>query len=328
MDEAMRDAHVAYEMSRLTGPGLTESVGVEVESLFAWMGTAPLGEVVDTDALVAAVVRAVREIPDAETPGGSEEVTRALREALANSPETVADIVSEDDAVRWATTLASMDEARDELLTQLTSSGAYSRLVAHVVYYGVKNYLLTENALAKRIPGASSLVRFGQRRLTAAAPGLEQNVDRQLVAFVDASIADTVRESRRFIDRMLTEAEVEQAAGQGWAAVSDRPVAGAADILSENDAELLGDLAWQQWTSLRLTPLVERMVEAVLRGYLDENADRPVADVLADLGVDAEWVTGWLGPLVESTMAQTVVADYVEQRVRERLTAFYAQYGG
>ena len=328
MDEAMRDAHVAYEMSRLTGPGLTESVSEEVESLFAWMSTAPLGEVVDTDALVAAVVRAVREIPDAETPGGSEEVTRALRAALVNSPETVADIVSEDDAVRWATTLASMDEARDELLTQLTSSGAYSRLVAHVVYYGVKNYLLTENALAKRIPGASSLVRFGQRRLTAAAPGLEQNVDRQLVAFVDASIADTVRESRRFIDRMLTEAEVEQAAGQGWAAVSDRPVAGAADILSENDAELLGDLAWQQWTSLRLSPLVERMVEAVVRGYLDENADRPVADVLADLGVDAEWVTGWLGPLVESTMAQTVVADYVEQRVRERLTAFYAQYDG
>ena len=191
MDKAMRDAHVAYEMSRLTGPGLTESVSEEVESLFAWMSTAPLGEVVDTDALVAAVVRAVREIPDAETPGGSEEVTRALRAALASSPETVADIVSESDAVRWATTLASMDEARDELLTQLTSSGAYSRLVAHVVYYGVKNYLLTENALAKRIPGASSLVRFGQRRLTAAAPGLEQNVDRQLVAFVDASIADT-----------------------------------------------------------------------------------------------------------------------------------------
>jgi hypothetical protein len=328
MDEAMRDAHVAYEMSRLTGPGLTVSLSDEVDSLFAWMGTATLAEVVDSDALVAAVVRAVREIPDAQTPGSSQEVTSALRAALAGSPETVGDIVSEDDAVRWATTLASMDEARDEMLTQLTSSGAYSRLVAHVVYYGVKNYLLTENALAKRIPGASSLVRLGQRSLTAAAPGLEKNVDRQLVAFVDASIADTVRESRRFIDRMLSEAEVDQAARQGWAAVSDRPVADAADILNERDAELLGELAWQQWTSLRLTPFVERMAEAVLRGYLDENADRPVADVLTDLGIDAEWVTAWVGPLVESTMAQPQVAEYVEQRLRERLTAFYAQYTG
>jgi hypothetical protein len=328
MDEAMRDAHVAYEMSRLTGGGLTESVNDEVESLFAWMATAPLGDVVDTEAVVTAVVRAVREIPDAEAPGASQEVTSALRAALADSPETVGDMVSEDDAARWATTLASMDEARDQMLTQLTSSRAYSRLVAHVVYYGVKNYLLSENALAKRIPGASSLVRLGQRSLTAAAPGLEKNVDRQLVAFVDASIADTVRESRRFIDRMLSEADVEQAARQGWAAVADRPVAAAADILGENDAEVLGDLVWQQWTSLRLTPLVESMVEAVVRGYLDENADRPVADVLAELGVDAEWVTGWLGPLIESTMAQPQVSDYVEQRVRERLTAFYDQYDG
>jgi hypothetical protein len=315
-------------MSRLNGPGLAESVSTEVRSLFAWMGTAPLGEVLDTDAVVAAVVRAVRDLPDAETPGASQDVTRALRTSIADSPETVGDIVSEGDAVLWATTLASMDEARDELLTQLTSSGAYSRLVAHVVYYGVKNYLLTENALAKRIPGASSLVRLGQRSLTAAAPGLEKSVDRQLVAFVDASIADTVRESRRFIDRMLEEADVEQAASRGWTAVSDRPVAGAADILSEHDAEVLGDLAWQQWTSLRLTPLVERTVEAIVRSYLDENADRPVGDVLADLGVDAEWVTGWIGPLAESTVAHAVVADYVEQRVRARLTAFYAQYDG
>ena len=326
MDEAMRDAHVAYEMSRLTGPGLTQTVSDEVESLFDLMGTAALGEVVDADAVVGAVVRVVRELPSAAAPGSLEQVAGALRDAVSASPETVGDVVSEDDAVRWATTLASMDEARDELLSQLTSSGAYSRLVAHVVYYGVKNYLLTENALAKRIPGASSLVRLGQRSLTAAAPGLEKNVDRQLVAFVDASIADTVRESRRFIDGMLEEAEVDQAARTGWAAVSDRPVADAADVLNERDAELLGELAWQQWTSLRLTPFLERMAEAVVRGYLDENADRPVADVLTDLGVDAEWVTAWIGPLVESTMAHPQVAEYVEQRVRERLTAFYAQY--
>ncbi len=328
MDEAMRDAHVAYEMSRLTGPGLTETVGDEVESLFSWMATAPLGDVVDADAVVAAVVRVVRDLPSAAAPEGLEQVAGALRDAVAASPETVGDVVSEEDAVRWATTLASMDEARDELLSQLTSSGAYSRLVAHVVYYGVKNYLLTENALAKRIPGASSLVRLGQRSLTAAAPGLEKNVDRQLVAFVDASIADTVRESRRFIDGMLEEAEVERAASQGWAAVSHRPVAGAADILGERDAVLLGDLAWQQWTSLRLAPLVERVVEAVVRRYLDQNAQRSVADVLADLGVDAAWVTGWLSPLVESTMASPVVTEYVEARVRARLTAFYEQYEG
>ena len=42
-----------------------------------------------------------------------------------------------------------------------------------MLYRGVKDYVLTENVLARRIPGASSIVRFGQRGLNTAAPGLE-----------------------------------------------------------------------------------------------------------------------------------------------------------
>ena len=39
--------------------------------------------------------------------------------------------------------------------------------------------------------------------LASAAPGLEGNVDRQLSGFVQANIADTLRESQRFLDGML-----------------------------------------------------------------------------------------------------------------------------
>ncbi len=325
MDEAMLEAHVAYAMGRLTD-GLSHTVETETEALFAWFDTVTLGEVVDPTALSAAVVRAVREVPRDEVTTGVSEALRHLREALAESSETVGDLVSEDDAVRWATELAAMTEARDELLTQLTSSPAYSRLVAHVVYYGVKSYLLTENVLTKRIPGASSLVRLGQRGLGAAAPGLEQNVDRQLIAFVDANIADTVRESRRFIEGMLDDATVVASASQGWAAVADRPVAASADVLADTDLATLADLAWTQWTSLRATPLVERVVTGLVHGYVESHADVTVGALLADAGVSASWVTEWLTPLLTSVMAAPAVRSYAEQRVREHLAGFYATY--
>ena len=325
MDEAMLEAHVAYAMAQLTDD-LGHTVETEATTAFAWFDTVTLGEVVDPDTLAAAVARAVREVPRDEVATGVTDALRHLRAAVAEAPETVGDLVSQDDAVRWAAELAAMTDARDELLTQLTSSPAYSRLVAHVVYNGVKSYLLTENVLAKRIPGASSLVRLGQRGLGAAAPGLEQNVDRQLIAFVDANIADTVRESRRFIERMLDDATVVQSASQAWAAVADRPVAASADVFADADLETIADLAWTQWTSLRATPLVERLVTSMVHGYVESHADVTVGALLADAGVTASWVSDWLTPMLTAVLDQPAVRAYVEQRVRDHLTGFYATY--
>lgn len=325
MDEAMLEAHVAYAMAQLTD-GLEQTVEAETTALFGWLDTVTLGEVVDPEALSAAVTRAVREVPRDEVATVVAEGLRHLRAALAEASETVGDLVSQDDAVRWATELAAMTDARDELLTQLTSSPAYSRLVAHVVYYGVKSYLLTENVLTKKIPGASSLVRLGQRSLGAAAPGLEQNVDRQLITFVDANIADTVRESRRFIERMLDDATVVQSASQGWVAVADRPVAASADVLADADADTLADLAWTQWTSLRTTPLVEQVVTSMVHGYVESHSEVAVGALLVDAGVSASWVSGWLTPLVAASLEKPAVRAYTEQRIRDHLAGFYATY--
>jgi hypothetical protein len=325
MNEPMLEAHVDYAMAQLTD-GLERTVEAEAEALFAWFDTVTLSEIVDPEALSVGVARAIREVPRDELANGVAEALRHLRSALAGTPETVGDLISQADAVRWATELAAMREARDELLTQLTSSPAYSRLVAHVVYNGVKSYLLTENVLTKRIPGASSLVRLGQRGLGAAAPGLEQNVDRQLIAFVDANIADTVRESRRFIERMLDDATVAQSAAHGWAAVADRPVAAFADVLADADVETLAELAWAQWTSLRATPLVEQVATGVVHGYVESHAEDTVGALLADTGITASWVSDWLTPLVAAVLEKPAVRAYAEQRVRNQLAGFYATY--
>jgi delta 1-pyrroline-5-carboxylate dehydrogenase len=61
--------------------------------------------------------------------------------------------------------------------------------------------VLTENVIARKVPGASSLVRLGKRGLNAAVPQLEAGVDRQLKTFVQANVSDTLKDSRRYLDR-------------------------------------------------------------------------------------------------------------------------------
>ncbi|MDO5503388.1 MAG: hypothetical protein Q4G67_09480, partial [Actinomycetia bacterium] len=186
-------------------------------------------------------------------------------------------------------------------------------------------YLLTENVLARKIPGASSLVRFGQRRVAAAAPGLEKAVDTQLSGFVEANIAETLRDSRRYLEATVDAEMIRALALEGWAAVADRPLAEIGDVISADD---LADLAEQGvglvrglFASGRLAPVIAATVADLLERYAEDSP----AELLADLGLSAEVVTSVAVEACSHLAAQPAVRDHVESRIRARLTAFYTR---
>jgi hypothetical protein len=322
----MLDAHVRFEVDRLTGEDLETSVRTEVSALFDWLAEVSLDDLATAQDVIDAAFVGIDAVSSADLEPYVTETLVGLKASLASSPDTVADVVNKDDVVRWATSLATMDDARGEIIDQVTTSKAYSRLVAHVVYQGVKSYVLTENALAKKIPGASSLVRLGQRGITAAAPSLEQNVDRQLIAFVDANIADTIRDSRRFIDSMMNPDTVATMAGDAWTGASDRPVASLADLLTDDELQTLSELAWRQWQSLSETDLVRQLIAEAVAGFFAAHGARPVSEVLADLGIDAEVVVQAVLPVALTGVQHAADSGYLEDRVRDRLAAFYESY--
>mgnify|MGYP002653035203 CR=1 FL=1 len=96
--------------------------------------------------------------------------------------------------------------------------------MSHVLYQGVKGYLLTENVVARKLPGASTLVKFGQKTMSAAAPNLEAGVDRRLTAFVEANLSETLRESRRYLEATPTPELLTEMADEVWTTLADRPV--------------------------------------------------------------------------------------------------------
>ena len=324
--EAMLDAHVQFEMARLTGDGLQTTVRDEVGALFTWLGEVTLSELADPQSVTSVAVTSARTITGDEMAQHLCDLFVTARATLGDSAESVSDVLDRDEAGEWARALAGMDAARSALMEQVTTSKAYTRLVAHVVYHGVKSYLLTENVLAKRIPGATSLVRLGQRGIGAAAPNLEKNVDKQLIAFVDANIADTVRDSQRFLDAMLDESLVVSMAEQAWESAADRPIAGAADLVTDDDLATVAGLAWSQWLTLRETDLVADLVGDAVAGFFTEHGDRPVAEVLAELGVDAETVVDAVLPLAVPAAQHAADTGYLQARVRARLQAFYDTY--
>ena len=251
------------------------------------------------------------------------EVMTFLRERVTEDGLTLADVVRRDDLLTLAASLGRNERLRSELIGALTSSTAYRRLVAHVLYRGVKAYVLTENVFARKIPGASSLVRLGQRGLNTAAPGLERAVDAQLSAFVEANIAETLRESRRYLEATLDERLVRALAEEAWDSAARRPVGDLGELMDDDDLEgliaALGAMSAAALASGRITPLVE----AVVADLLQEHADDTPADLLDDLGLTTEVVIAAVLPLAEHALGRPAVQAHLESRIRARLSAFY-----
>ena len=322
---ALLEAHVRFEVERWSGPGLALTLREEVAALYAWLGSVRLGELVpagEAAPLAARLVERLRVAQDA-APLLADLVATTV-DALAASELQVRDLARREDVLALADSAARLERVRDEVIDAVTASTAYRRLVAHVLYAGVKDYVLTENVFARRIPGASSLVRFGQRGLNTAAPGLEQAVDRQLSAFVEANIAETLRESRRYLEATLDPAMLRLLAQEAWSQLAPRRVADLATLTDEGDIERLSrDLLVLLEHTLepgQLAPLVERVAHDLLTRY----AHTSPAQLLRDIGLDEDGVRDALTRSGELLTGQPAVAAFVEARVRARLTAFYA----
>ncbi len=326
----MLEAHVTYEVARLVD-GLDGVVQAEVDALFEWLGTVALVDLVEVDALVEAALRIWDEVgPSSGLPEVVVEAATAGHGALAEIEITLGELVRPEDVRAWALLVAGLGDVRAEVIEQVTTSKAYSRLIAHVVYHGVKAYLLTENVLAKKIPGASSLMRLGQRGLGAAAPRLEGNIDAQLIAFVKANIADTVRESERFLGDMVDEELVLEAADEFHAGNAERPIADWSSLVDEESLQSAVRLALEQAERARTTPasraLVSSLVEAGASAFLIRHAEEPIAEVLRGIGIDEAVVVGELTAAVQPGLARAAADGFLHERVRANLAPFYESY--
>jgi hypothetical protein len=219
-----------------------------------------------------------------------------------------------------------MTEIRQSIIAQIMGSSIYSQLVAHELYHGIKKYILKENILARRVPGASSLLRFGQSAFSSASPGLERSIDRQLVSFINANVQETVRDSQHHLDRTLNADALWSAAAEFWSAHANERVATAASRLSSSSlAELLG-AARDAWAGFCQSAFFDRVVELLVADFFETHGDQCVDVLLSDLGITSGAVARELTRALAPVLDRARDSGYLESRIRSRLDAFYSTY--
>jgi hypothetical protein len=327
-NEAMLAAHVQFELDRWRAEQGTGTLAAEVSALYAWLAQVRLDDLVDVAAVQQAAVQVLcrGELSDAAVDAVVDAVI-AGHLATGEHRTTLAELVPREQYDRAARAVAGMAGAREEVITQVTTSEVYSRLMSHVLYQGIKNYVQSENLIAKKVPGAAALMRFGQNAVNAAAPALEQSVDRQLTAFVNSNISDTIRDSRDYLVDALDEAVLGAVADEVWQRNADVTVAQGVGLVP---AEALAEVvraAWQAWLVMRSTPFVESVVRQAVADFVAMQGQWAVADLLGDAGLTEDVAVDLVAAVVGPAVALADSDGLLEQRIRARLAPFYDWYG-
>jgi len=321
------EAHVRYELDRWRPGAVGDTVAEEVGAWFDGPGTGALRAVVPPERAQAWL----REVAAREPADGVlEEVqwaVRAAHESLAQETGPLTDEVSRERYDGWVAAAVGLRRVRTEAVDQLTLSRVYADLIAHVLYHGLKNYALTENAVVRRIPGASSLVRMGQSAVRSATPRLEAEIDRRLLAFVADTVADTVGDSRAFLEEMLDDAMLGTVAEELRATNGPRAVGELADLVEEESLGAVVAAAWDTWLDVRASPLVGRVIDTVVEQFYAAHGDEPVADVVAALGLTRGAVAAALTAAAGPVVGAAVAGGHLETYVRRRLEGFYGGPG-
>ncbi len=219
-----------------------------------------------------------------------------------------------------------MSDLRAAITEQITTNEVYASLIAHVLYQGIKNYLQSENVIAKRVPGASALMKMGQNAISTAAPKLEQAVDRQLTAFVNSNISDSIRDSKHYLDKVLDDELIAAVAGEVWDSNAKTSISEFVALVPADAVDEFISAGATAWEHLRETKLFASLAKSAIAGFFAEYGDEPVGSLLSRAGISAEVITP-LAIEIATPVAQKALDDgYLEERIRAHLAAFYDQY--
>jgi hypothetical protein len=323
----MLEAHVQFELRRWGDDSLRATVVEEVDALFTWLGPMRLEQLANPEQVLAIVERVVNESPISPLVVTMiEDAIKSAFAVLVHDSTPMADLLDRRQYDQMTEILVGMKELRREITRQVVSSSVYSMLVSHVLYNGIKAFALTENIFARKIPGASSLVKFGQNALNSAGTNLESRIDNQLIAFIHANIRETLNESERYLNSVLDDKRIWQLADELWQSNAERTTAGLVSYVDASSLVDMVDFAQRSWQHLRSTDSFHNVLAAVINDFFVANGNKPIGELLAGIELTPAIVADELHSIALPLVHQARQSGYLESRIRSRLEPFYTDY--
>lgn len=321
---ALLEQHVKHEMAALKGAKLRKFLAGEVTELFRLADEVRLERVVSADQVMGVIKRIVVNM---ELDGGIPELAGEMATEVMNAPvqaqTTLKEILSREQATAFLEEALELRHQRERLIGEVMAHPVYQELVANVVYHGLVNYLYEDNLITKNVPGVGSMMKFGKRFANRAVPGLDETFERRLKGWLSDSLPGLIARSEQFLLKALSDEELHDTVMAAWVAVEDRTIDDLKSGMGDVELQEFVVLGYEFWLNFRQTAYFEGCCEAVVNHLYAKYGQRPVTDLLADVGVTEAVVTAEVDALALPLVDLLRQEGYLEALIRRRLEPFY-----
>jgi hypothetical protein len=322
--EKLLEAHVQHELSRFQRKKLQGSIREEVAAAFQWAKTIKLGEVVSADQITDLIHRNVvaRPLPPAVKEQAIAMAQRVLA-APVNEHTTLKDICPRPSYDAALAKIGQMEGVRRDLIHRMVSSSVYTEQISNALYAGIKEYLLTENVLAQKVPGLASLIKLGKFAVDKTMKPLEAVVEKTVKAYIEANLGNTIRRSETSINAHFAPDRIVELGDQLWDGIAPYPLLAFTLLVDGKDMDDFVSIGNDFWRHFRETPYFKAIYTDLVRAFFEKYGDAPLSLVASDFGVNQKVVTRELSQLLAKGLEAAAASGFLEQRIRARLEDFY-----
>ena len=317
------DAQVADQLERLRGDAVDVTVAEIAERLLDAAGRHALADLVDVEAMIAIVVRALATVPGSAAVGGIIEMATDVVHEGPPEPFPLGEVVERDRVEALLDELLALVPVLERALERLTETPVVGTVASRFMGRIVGEVLQANKAVADKVPGLGSLMSFG----TSAASRVMGAADKQFEGLLGDAMGKggtfAVRRLNRIVIETLRDPTTREAVLQVWDLLADEPVAGLKRRSSREELNGVVDAAHELAISSLATERVAELVAVVVAAFFDRFGGYTPTELLEELELDRGDVVADLVRISPGVVAALDETGDLEALVRAQLEPFW-----
>ena len=317
--QALLDAQVAYTLEQLSGRHLEQQITELVGHLLKDAGKLKLADVV-TPAMIKQTAHRYaihHEIPPA-IPELVGEVARDLYNLKSHDDNRLLDLLSDEQFREVLKKVLEMKSLREQLIREAVSNPIYGEMISEVLYHGITDYI-TKNPLAKKIPGAQSMMKLGKSVMDMATPNVEAGIKK----YISQNISASLKQSEKFLIRNLSDEKITRVATDVWNEVKLNRIAVFRDYVAESDIEDFFVIGFEYWRELRKTDYYRDMIDAGVDFFFRKYGKTTLTGLLDEMGVDQDMIVAEAMHYAPHIIEVLHKKGLLEKAIRRQLEPFF-----
>ena len=323
--QALLDAQVAYTLSRLTAEDLSVTLEQEVDLILANAPLLTLNDCVNAQMIKDTVHRYAIELDlGAGVFDIIGDIARRVHGHHIHQQTTLNDILADKHFEQILDKILELENIRDYVLKELVINPVYAGLASDVVYYGLRDYLLSQMIGGKkRVQKVSAMLSKAKDLANRLPQGLEEAIEDSLRLYINQSIRHIIAESQSFLTH-IDQDKLRNSILDIWDNIKQQPISTYQQLLTSLDVEELCVLSYEFWRDFRNTTYFKVLIDAGIDAFFQRYGDVTLDELLDEVGIKRDMVLAdalRFAPPVLKTLNEKAL---LEPFVRRHLQDFYA----